>query len=123
MNDRPIKLPDAEHPITIAPASGRVVVRAGGVVVADSVAALTLREARYTPVHYIPRGDVEMARLEPSAHRTYCPYKGEASYFSVKLLGEKAANAVWSYETPHDAMKAIQGYLAFYADRFGIEVV
>ncbi|GGJ02891.1 DUF427 domain-containing protein [Neoroseomonas lacus] len=123
MTDRPIRLPNADHPISIAPASGRVAVRVGEVVIADSAAALTLCEARYPPVHYIPRGDVDMAQLEPSAHHTYCPYKGEASYFSVPLLGEKAANAVWSYEAPHDAMKAIEGYLAFYADRFSIEVV
>ena len=123
MTDRPIKLPSAEHPITIAPTVGRVVVRAGDVVIADSAAALTLSEARYPPVHYIPREDVEMARLEPSAHRTYCPYKGEASYFSVPLLGATAANAVWSYEAPYDAVGAIAGYLAFYADRFSIVVV
>lgn len=123
MTERPTKLPNADHPITIAPAVGRVVVRAGDVIIADSPAALTLCEARYPPVHYIPRGDVDMARLEPSAHHSWCPYKGEASYFSVPLLGEKAANAVWSYETPHDAVKAIEGYLAFYADRFGIDLV
>ena len=122
MTDRPIKLPNAEHPITIAPTVGRVVVRAGDVVIADSTAALTLSEARYPPVHYIPRGDVEMARLAPSAHRTYCPYKGEASYFSVPLLGATAANAVWSYEVPYDAVGVIAGYLAFYADRFSIVV-
>ena len=122
MTDRPIKLPNADHPITIAPAAGRVVVSIGEVVIADSAAALTLCEARYPPVHYIPRRDVDMARLDPSAHRTYCPYKGDASYFSVPLLGDNAADAVWSYEAPHDAVKPIKGYLAFYADRFSIEV-
>ncbi|MEO3472454.1 DUF427 domain-containing protein [Roseomonas sp. CAU 1739] len=122
MTDRSIRRPDANHPITIAPAAGRVVVRAGEVVIADSAAALTLCEAGYPPVQYVPRHDVDMARLEAGVRRSYCPYKGEASYFSVPLLGGKAANAVWSYEAPHDAVKAIEGYLAFYADRFRIEV-
>ncbi len=122
MSEPPLRIPCAEHPITILPAAGRVVVRAGDVVIADTLDALTLREAGYPPVQYVPRKDVDMARLDRSAHRTHCPFKGEAAYFNVPVLGDKAANAVWTYEHPHDALRSIEGHLAFYADRFAFDV-
>jgi uncharacterized protein (DUF427 family) len=120
MSSRPIRIPGPDHPITIEPNPGRVVVKLGDKVVADSRNTLTLREASYPPVHYIPRADVDMALLEPSPHQTYCPYKGDAAYFSVRGGDARLANAVWSYENPYDAVTAIAGHLAFYPDRFTI---
>lgn len=119
---KPMKTPSPDHPIAIERNPGRVVVSVAGRVVADSRDALTLREASYPPVHYIPRRDVDMALLERTGHATYCPYKGDCSYFSIPLGGERAVNAVWSYEAPYPAVAAISGHLAFYPDRVdGIE--
>jgi uncharacterized protein (DUF427 family) len=114
---RPVRLPGPDHPITIAANPRRVIVTAGGHVVADTRAALTLREADYPAVQYIPRADVDLALLQRSDHGSYCPYKGEASYYGIPAAGERAANAAWTYETPHPAMAAIAGHLAFYPDR------
>ncbi|WP_374370669.1 DUF427 domain-containing protein [Dongia sp.] len=111
-----MKIPGPDHPITIARHSGRVVVKAAGRVIADSTNALVLREAQYPPAYYIPREDADMHSLEPSSHSTYCPYKGPCSYFSIKG-SELGRNAVWSYETPYDAVADIKGHLAFYPDR------
>ncbi len=115
MTDKPVRIPGPDHPITIAPASGRVIVRAGGRVIADTRAALTLQEATYPGVRYIPRKDVDMSLLERSDHSTYCPYKGDCSYFSIR--GERTRNAVWSYENPYGAVAEIKDHLAFYPDR------
>ena len=92
-------------------------VKVAGRVVAETRDALTLREASYPPVHYIPRKDVDMALLQRTDHSTYCPYKGDCAYFSIPLGGERSANAVWTYETPYAAVAAIRDYLAFYPDR------
>ncbi|MBM3528322.1 MAG: DUF427 domain-containing protein [Alphaproteobacteria bacterium] len=118
-----MKLPGPDHPISIAPAPGRVRVTFNGEIVADTTRALELRETTYKPVFYIPRADANLALLERSAHATHCPYKGDASYFTIKA-GERASeNAVWSYETPFPAMKEIERYLAFYPSRVdGIEL-
>lgn len=116
-----MKLPGPDHPITIAPASGRVVVRFGGEVIADTNRALELREASYPAVLYIPRGDARLEHFVRSAHSTHCPYKGDASYFDLKAGGATAANAVWSYETPFAAMAQIKDHLAFYPQHVGIE--
>jgi uncharacterized protein (DUF427 family) len=122
MSDKPIKSPGPDHPITIAPNPKRVVVTLGGEVIADTTAALSLREASYPAVHYIPRGDVDMALLERTAHASYCPYKGDAAYYSIPSGGERSANAVWTYEAPYEAVAAIKDHLAFYPDRVdGIE--
>jgi uncharacterized protein (DUF427 family) len=115
--DRPIWVPGPDHPITIESNPNRLVVSAGGRVVADTVKALTLREAGYPPVQYVPREDVDMSLLEPSDHQTYCPYKGDCSYFSIANGDERLVNAVWSYEMPFPAVSSISGYLAFYRDR------
>jgi uncharacterized protein (DUF427 family) len=112
-----IKIPSADHPITIEPSAGRVRVLAGGKVVADSRNALTLRESDYAPVQYIPRSDVDMALLARTDNATYCPYKGDAAYYSITIGGEHAANAVWTYEAPYDAVATIKDHLAFYPDR------
>ncbi|MGV3480540.1 MAG: DUF427 domain-containing protein [Sphingobium sp.] len=117
MTDKPILIPGPDHPITIEAHSGRVIVTVAGRIVADTRRALTLREASYPPVHYIPRADVDMALLERTAHATYCPYKGEASYFSIPIGGDRSRNAVWSYGHPHAAVAEIRDRLAFYPDR------
>ncbi|MFG1463882.1 DUF427 domain-containing protein [Xanthobacter sp. DSM 24535] len=117
MAERSIKQPGPDHPITVTRHPGRVVVTAGGRVIADTREALVLREASYPAVHYIPRGDVDMALLERSTHATYCPYKGDCSYFSIPSGGGRAVNAVWSYESAFPAVAEIAGHLAFYRDR------
>lgn len=120
MASKPFRVPGPDHPITIEPNPKQVTIAAGGQTIARTRNALTLREADYPPVQYIPRADADMALLERSEHQTHCPYKGDASYFSVPSLGEKGVNAGWTYETPHDAVKEIAGHLAFYPDRVEI---
>jgi uncharacterized protein (DUF427 family) len=112
-----VKIPGPDHPITIEPNPNRVVVSIGGTVLADSCDALTLREAGYPAVQYIPRKDVYVTLLERSTHVTYCPYKGDCAYFSIPLGGERAIDAVWSYEAPYAAVAAIRDHVAFYPDR------
>jgi len=112
-----MKVPGPEHPITIEQTKGRVRVRLGGLLIADSTNALTLREASYPAVQYIPQGDVEMALLDRSAHATYCPYKGDCSYFSIPQGGDRSVNAVWTYSSPYPAVAAIKDHVAFYPDR------
>ena len=117
MADRQIKIPGPDHPISIEANPSRVVVKVGGKVIADTRDALTLREASYPAVQYIPRRDVDMAALTRSKHTTYCPYKGDASYYDIPAGGDRSLNAVWTYETPFDAMTQIKDYVAFYPDR------
>ena len=112
-----MKVPGADHPITIAPNPAHVVVKVAGRVVADTRAALTLREAAYKPVQYIPRSDVDMSLLTRTSHTTYCPYKGDCAYYSIPTGGERSVNAAWSYEAPYAAVDAIREHLAFYPDR------
>src|SRR5215472_2668670 len=114
---KPIKIPGPDHPITIERNAARVIVRVAGQVVADTRAAVRLREASYPAVQYIPRQDVDMTLLDRTAHTSYCPYKGDCSYFSIPLGGARSANAVWSYETPYPAVMAIKDHLAFYPSR------
>ena len=99
-----------------------MIVSAAGAILADTRSALVLREANYPPVHYIPREDADMAALACSATQSYCPYKGKASYFGIAALGERGADAVWSYEEPYDAVAPIHAHLAFYPDRVTITV-
>ena len=117
MTDRPIKIPGPDHSISIEANPSRVVVKVGGRIIADTREALTLREISYPDVQYIPRRDVDMAALARSAHTTYCPYKGDASYYSIPVGGDRSVNAVWTYETPFEAMARIKDYVAFYPDR------
>ena len=114
---RTVKIPGPDHPITIVANPHRIRIMLGGRVVADSRAALTLREASYPAVQYIPQQDVDMALLERSTHTTYCPYKGECHYYSIPSGGDRSANAVWTYEAPYEAVSAIRDHLAFYPDR------
>jgi uncharacterized protein (DUF427 family) len=117
MTERTIKTPGPDHPITIERNEVRVIVTLGGRVIADSREALTLREAAYPPIQYIPRKDVDTAALVRSDTTTYCPYKGEAAYFSIPAGGERSVNAIWTYEAPYDAVAEIKDHLAFYPDR------
>jgi uncharacterized protein (DUF427 family) len=117
MSAKPMKLPNADHPITIEPNPHRIVISIAGRVIADSRAALTLREASYPAVQYIPRKDVDMALLQRTDHSTYCPYKGDCAYFSIPIGGARATNAVWTYEGPFAAVGDIKDHLAFYPDR------
>ncbi|MDB5985226.1 MAG: hypothetical protein JWR16_279 [Nevskia sp.] len=117
MNTKSIKQPGPDHPITVQLNPARVVVSAGGRVIADSRAALTLKEASYPPVQYIPRKDVDMSLLQRTEHETYCPYKGDCAYYSIAAGGKDILNAVWTYEAPFAAVAQIKDHLAFYPDR------
>jgi uncharacterized protein (DUF427 family) len=117
MTEKPIKIPGPDHPITVTPNLARIRVTVAGRVVADTGKALTLREAAYPAVQYIPRQDVDMSQLAPSTHTTYCPYKGECSYYSIPAGGDRAVNSVLSYEAPYAAVAGIKDHLAFYPDR------
>lgn len=112
-----MKLPGPDHPITITPNRSRVRVIFAGQVIADSTRALTLTEAGYKPVQYIPRADAKMDLLTPTSHASHCPYKGDANYFSIETAGRRSDNAVWCYEQPFPAMTEIAGRLAFYPSR------
>jgi uncharacterized protein (DUF427 family) len=117
MKEKQVKLPGPDHPISIQRNPARVVVSVAGHVVADTCNALTLREAAYQPVQYIPSEDVDFSKLEHTDYATYCPYKGECSYYSVPAGGKKSINAVWSYEDPFPAVVEIRGHVAFYPER------
>ncbi|MEV6444260.1 MULTISPECIES: DUF427 domain-containing protein [unclassified Amycolatopsis] len=106
--------PGPDHPITVEPTKARVVVKAGGRVIADSRNALTLQESTYPAVQYIPLADVDSGVLERTGHETYCPYKGEAGYYSLNAGDVKGENAVWTYEKPYDAVAPIKDHVAFY---------
>ncbi len=114
---RPIKQPGPDHPITVEPNPARVIVSVAGRVVADTRRALTLREATYPAVQYVPRSDVDLSLLERTDHATYCPYKGECAYYGIPAGGARSANAAWTYEAPYDAVAGIKDHLAFYPDR------
>ena len=122
MTDRPIKQPGPDHPITIEPNPARVVVTVAGRTIADTQNALTLREAGYAPVQYIPLADVDRSLLTPSDLTTYCPYKGDASYYSIITDQERGTDAVWFYERPYPAVAEIKDHVAFYADRVHLTV-
>jgi uncharacterized protein (DUF427 family) len=117
MAAKPHKIPGADHPITVERNPARVVVSVAGRVIADTRDALSLREASYPAVQYIPRKDVDMSQLARSDHATHCPYKGDAAYYSIPAAGARGANAVWTYEMPYDAVAGIKDHLAFYPDR------
>jgi uncharacterized protein (DUF427 family) len=120
---RDVKIPDAAHPITVRPTGSRVTVRVGGVTVAETDSALSLAESSYAVVQYVPFGDVDQAVLRPSDSQTYCPYKGEASYYTVQLPdGRTETDLIWTYERPYDAVAEIAGHVAFYANRSEITV-
>jgi uncharacterized protein (DUF427 family) len=119
---KPILQPGPDHPITVEPSSAHVVVSLNGKTVADTRSALTLQEADYPAVYYVPLTDVDTTLLERTDHATYCPYKGDAGYYSIPSGGERLANAVWTYEQPYQPVAAIKDHVAFYPDRVTIEV-
>lgn len=122
MANRERKIPGPDHPITIEKTGQRVQARIGTHVVADTTRALTLREAAYPPVQYIPLEDVDQSILTATDTQTYCPYKGDASYYSINLEGDSIlTDAVWSYREPYDAVAPIAGHVAFYTDRVTVE--
>lgn len=120
---RAVKIPDETHPITISPTGAHVTVHVGGVKVAETDSALSLREASYPAMQYIPLNDVDQAVLRRTGTHTYCPYKGEASYYAVQTPeGPAETDVIWFYEQPHDAVARIAGHVAFYPDRADITV-
>lgn len=116
------KIPGPDHPITIEPVSSRVKVYSGEKVIADTTAALALKEASYPAVFYIPRADIDETVFRPTDTSSYCPYKGDCSYFAVKSLDGDIEDAAWSYEKPFDAVASIAGHLAFYPERVNLSV-
>jgi uncharacterized protein (DUF427 family) len=114
MDNRERKIPGPDHPIAIEATEKRFVVKAGGKVVADSTATLTLKEAGYPPVQYFPIEDVDQELLRPSPTSTYCPYKGDATYYTIFVAGRGIEDAIWTYVDPYPAVKEIAGHLAFY---------
>jgi uncharacterized protein (DUF427 family) len=120
---RAVKVPDATHPITIRPTGSHVTVSVGGVKIAESDSALSLAEATYPVVQYIPIADVDQSLLVRTDSQTYCPYKGDASYYSVQTPdGRTETDLIWTYEQPYDAVAEIAGHVAFYANRAEISI-
>ncbi|HRO59478.1 MAG TPA: DUF427 domain-containing protein [Burkholderiaceae bacterium] len=109
--------PTPDHPIAIAPHPQRVRVVFNGRVIADTRSALTVQESKLPAVQYVPRQDADMSVMARSEHRTHCPYKGDASHYTLRVDGKEAVNAVWSYEAPNAPVAQLAGYLAFYPDR------
>lgn len=123
MSEKPIKVPGPDHPITVTPYAGRVIASVAGRTIADSTATLSLQEADYPAVHYFPRADVDLSTLERTDQATYCPYKGEASYFSIVAGDASLPNSVWTYEHPYAPVAEIEEYVAFYPDRVEVTEV
>jgi uncharacterized protein (DUF427 family) len=117
MKEKLIKVPGSDHPISIERNPARIVVSVAGRVIADTRNALTLHEADYPHVQYVPREDVDLSQLRRTDHATYCPYKGDCYYYSIPAGGKKSVNAVWMYENPYPGVAQIKGHVAFYSDR------
>lgn len=118
--DRPHLVPGPDHPIDIVPSNTRVVVTSGDLTIADTTNALRLQEATYPPVYYLPPDAVNWEVLQRTDTHTYCPYKGEASYYSVHTSEGTIEDAVWTYEDPYPAVSQIARHLAFYPDRVSV---
>ena len=112
-----MKEPTPDHPISISPSAEHVVVTLAGEVIAETRRSLIMQESSYPPVYYIPREDTAMDKLSRTDHLTFCPYKGDAGYFSISANGTTADNAVWTYEAPFPTVAEIKGYLAFYPSK------
>jgi uncharacterized protein (DUF427 family) len=112
-----MKTPGPDHPITVEKNPARVVVRVGDQVVADTTAALALREADYPVVQYIPLADVNAEFLKETDTSSHCPYKGDASYYTLVTAAGEFVDAVWGYPEPHPAVAEIAGHVAFYPDK------
>jgi len=121
---REIKIPGPDHPITISPVEGYVRVTVAGRIVAESARTLRLKEKGYPAAYYLPRSDADIALLVRTTHYTYCPYKGDCSYYSIPIGGTKSEDAVWTYEKPYEAVADIKEHLAFYPTRVdAVEVI
>lgn len=123
MSERQVLQPTAQHPITVEPTGGSVVVRIGDTVIAESDAALSLNESTYPVVQYVPLSAIDPGALTRSDTTTYCPYKGEATYFHVTVGDETVEDAIWTYESPYPAVGDIAGHGAFYADKADVAVI
>jgi len=117
MTAKQMKVPGPDHPISIQRNPSRVIVSVAGRVIADTREALTLREAAYPAVQYVPRKDVDMSLLARTDHATYCPFKGDCAYYSISVGGERSVNAAWTYEAPYASVDEIKDHLAFFPDR------
>ena len=123
-NAKEIRIPGSDHPITISPAEGKVRVTVAGKIVAESSRALRLEEKGHSPVYYFLRNSADMSLLVRTEHSTYCPYKGDCTYYNIPIGGTKSEYAVWTYEKPYEAVAGIEEYLAFYPTRVdAIEVI
>ncbi len=116
-----MKIPGPDHPITVEPAKARVVVRAGEKIIVDTTSALALKEASYPVVYYVPAADADESVLISTDTHTTCPYKGQASYYTIRTDEGDLTDAVWYYPEPYDAVASIAGHLAFYPDK--VEIV
>ena len=119
---REMKTPSADHPISVEPTAARVTVRANGRVIAESTKALTLREANYPAVQYVPLSDLDASAIAPTDTQTYCPFKGDASYYSIVTPDGDIVDAIWTYTRPYPAVAEIAGHVAFYPDRVELTV-
>ena len=106
-----------DYSILLEPSPRRVRVTFNGAMIADSSGAHLLFETRHLPIYYFPREDVRMELLTPTAHQTFCPYKGKASYWTIRIGDRSSENAVWGYPDPYDEITAIRDFVAFYWDR------
>jgi uncharacterized protein (DUF427 family) len=118
---KPVLIPSVDHPISVEPSHAHVRVSAGDTVIADTTLALALQESTYPVVYYVPLAHVDQSVLRRSDTETYCPYKGDASYYSV-VADSEVVDAVWEYQQPYDAVAAIRGHVAFYPDRVTVTV-
>ena len=117
MADKIVLQPGPDHPITVMANPNRVVVSVAGRVVANTERALVLQESTYPAVQYIPLADVDQTLLERTDNSTYCPFKGDASYYSITVGGERSVDAIWTYQDPYAAVSEIKDHVAFYPDR------
>jgi uncharacterized protein (DUF427 family) len=120
---RTVKIPDETHPITVRPTGARVTVTVNGTKVAETDQALSLAESTYPVIQYVPLADVDQSLLQRTPTHTYCPYKGEASYYSLRTPdGHTETDLIWTYEEPYDAVAEIVGHAAFYPDRAEVTI-
>ncbi len=122
-SEKQVLQPGPDHPISVEPDTGTVTVSVEGLRIAETKRALILREATYPPVYYIPLEDVEPSQLVATDNSSYCPFKGDANYYSVPAGGERSVNAVWEYRDPFPAVAQIAAHVAFFADKVEIERV
>jgi uncharacterized protein (DUF427 family) len=117
-NSAPGFAKNPDYRVALVPENRHVKVVFAGVTIAESDRALRVEETGHAPVHYLPEPDVHMELLHPTAHHTRCPYKGEASYWTIAVPGQRRSeNAVWAYPTPYDEVAGLSGYYAFYDSR------